>query len=214
MTTHKRGLFITIEGIEGVGKSTAMQTLADTLAAHNIAHRLTREPGGTPLAEKMREVILTPHDEPLTSEAELLLLFAGRAQHLAQVIKPALTEGAWVVCDRFIDATYAYQGGGRELSCEQVAQLDQWIVGPCQPDVTFLLHAPVELALTRMKQRGNLDRIEAETQAFFTRVQAAYHERAQQAPARFQLIDAAQPLEQVQQTLATSLTQLIESWRS
>ena len=171
---------------------------------------MTREPGGTPLAEQIRELLLTPADEPMNSDAELLLVFAARAQHLAQVIRPALARGAVVLCDRFTDATYAYQGGGRGLSFQRIEQLESFVQGEMRPDLTLVFDLPVEIGLSRAAARGRLDRFEQEGLAFFDAVRSAYLHRARQAPQRYRLIDAGQPLSVVQQHLDALLPELLE----
>lgn len=207
------GLFITLEGPEGAGKSTNREYLAAQLRAHDVDVVLTREPGGTPLAERIREILLAPSDETMSSDAELLLVFAARAQHIAQVIRPALARGAVVLCDRFTDATYAYQGGGRGLSHERIATLEHFVQGELRPDLTLVFDLPVEIGLSRAAARGRLDRFEQEGRAFFDAVRSTYLQRASAEPARYRLIDAAQPLEQVQQSLDALLPALLERCR-
>lgn len=210
-TPHsKRGQFITLEGIEGVGKSTHLTYIQQWLNHRGIDTVTTREPGGCVIAERIRAIFLEPLTEIMTAETELLLLFAGRAQHLASVILPALHAGKWVICDRFTDASYAYQGGGRFIPTERIQTLETWVHGDLQPDLTLLFDAPVEVALARMQQRGKTDRIEAENHAFFTRVRAAYLARAQKAN-RYQIIDATPSIEQVQQQLDHVLTKFIQA---
>ena len=205
-----KGLFITLEGPEGAGKSTNRDYLAERLRAHGLDVVLTREPGGTPLAERIRELLLTPADEPMAVDTELLLVFAARAQHLAQVIRPALERGAVVLCDRFTDATYAYQGGGRGLPLERIAQLEQFVQGELRPDLTLVFDLPVEIGLARAAARGRLDRFEQEGMGFFAAVRAAYLSRARAQPARYRVIDAARPLPQVQEALEALLPGLLE----
>jgi dTMP kinase len=188
------GRFLTLEGIEGVGKTTQVERLSAALHARGIEHIVTREPGGTPLAEQIRALVLNAREETMPPTAELLLMFAARAVHLANRIEPALARGEWVVCDRFTDATYAYQGGGRGLPQEPVAQLEQLVQGARRPDLTLLLDAPVPQALARAQRRNRgaaVDRFEAEKAGFFERVRAVYQQRAQAMPARFAVIDAA-----------------------
>ncbi|EKD54783.1 MAG: hypothetical protein ACD_60C00044G0002 [uncultured bacterium] len=205
----KTGKFITIEGIEGVGKTTALKYIQHYLNEQQKACVMTREPGGTPIAEKLRDILLTPYEtEIMTSETELLLMFAARAEHLAHVILPALREGKWVVSDRFVDATYAYQGGGRKIEMNKIAVLDQWIVGDHQPDLTILLDAPPDVGLLRAKHRSTEDRIEQEKIDFFERVRAVYLARAKQFSSRFRVIDATKPLASVQDELKKNLTKL------
>ncbi|OLS62183.1 dTMP kinase [Pseudomonas putida] len=207
------GLFITLEGPEGAGKSTNRDYLAGHLRDQGLDVLLTREPGGTPLAERIRELLLAPSDEKMDADTELLLVFAARAQHLAQVIRPALARGAVVLCDRFTDATYAYQGGGRGLSVERIATLERFVQGGLQPDLTLLFDLPVEVGLSRAAARGRLDRFEQEGQAFFEAVRQAYLERAKADPQRYRLIDAAQPLAAVQQSLDGLVGQIVERCR-
>ncbi|MGS2724472.1 dTMP kinase [Porticoccus sp. GXU_MW_L64] len=204
-----RGKFITLEGTEGVGKTTNMAFIQQWLTGRGIAFVTTREPGGTPLAEDVRHLLLTPRDEPVDETAELLLMFAARSQHIAQVIEPALAAGKWVLCDRFTDATYAYQGGGRGQSSEQIAQLEQLVQGELRPDLTLLLDLPVELGLQRARKRSDPDRFEAERQQFFTRVRDAYLERARQQPKRCQVVDASLPLDRVQGQIDITLQQFV-----
>ena len=196
--TEQTGVFITVEGIEGVGKTTNMAFIQDYLQSHQVSLRVTREPGGTPLAEQIRSLLLTSHDESLNDDAELLLVFAARAQHLSQLIKPALENGFWVLSDRFTDATYAYQGGGRGLSMQMIADLENAVQGELRPDLTLLLDVPVKVGLARAGQRGELDRFEREKQAFFEKVRETYLQRAAAEPERFCIIDASQPLAAVQ----------------
>ena len=207
------GLFITLEGPEGAGKSTNREYLAERLRAEGIDVVLTREPGGTPLAERIRELLLAPSDETMCADTELLLVFAARAQHLDQVIRPALARGAVVLCDRFTDATYAYQGGGRGLSQARIATLETFVQGALRPDLTLVFDLPVEVGLARASARGRLDRFEQEGRAFFDAVRSTYLERAQAQPQRYRLVDAAQTLEQVQVQLDALLPQLLDLHR-
>ena len=205
----KSGKFLTLEGTEGVGKSTNLAFVRDWLESRNIEVVVTREPGGTPLAEEIRGLLLAKRDEPVDQTAELLLVFAARAQHLAQVIKPALARGAWVLSDRFTDATFAYQGGGRGLSKAVIRQLETLVQGDLRPDLTLILDIDVKLGLSRASQRGELDRFESETLDFFERVRAAYRERANANPAHYAIVDAGQTLEKVQQDIDQVLSRLI-----
>lgn len=207
------GLFITLEGPEGAGKSTNREYLAERLREHGLDVLLTREPGGTPLAERVRELLLDPSDEPMAADTELLLVFAARAQHLQQVIRPALTRGCVVLCDRFTDATYAYQGGGRGLSIERIAQLEQFVQGELRPDLTLIFDLPVEVGLARAAARGRLDRFEQEGRGFFEAVRQAYLQRAAQSPQRYRVLDAGQTLAQVQADIDTLLPSLLEACR-
>jgi dTMP kinase len=194
------GRFLTIEGIEGVGKSTQVTRLSGSLRERGIAHVVTREPGGTPLAERIREIVLDSRVEAVPPIAELLLMFAARAVHVANHIEPNLRAGRWVLCDRFVDATYAYQGGGRRLSKDTVRQLEVMVLGARRPDLTILLDAPVELALQRAMHRNAgaaTDRFESERSEFFERVREAYCERAAAEPDRIAVLDAGQSVEQV-----------------
>ncbi len=204
-----KGLFVTLEGPEGAGKSTNREYLAERLRACGVDVVLTREPGGTPLADRIRELLLTPADEPMAVDTELLLVFAARAQHLAQVIRPALERGAVVLCDRFTDATYAYQGGGRGLSIERIAQLEAFVQGELRPDLTLIFDLPVEVGLARAAARGRLDRFEQEGLRFFESVRRAYLERAKAAPSRYRIIDAGQPLNVVQQDVQALIPDLM-----
>ena len=200
-----RGKFITIEGTEGVGKTTNIQFIQDWLLAKNLTFVATREPGGTPLAEQIRELLLVPRDELVCNTAELLLMFAGRAQHINQVIEPNLNQGAWVLCDRFTDATYAYQGAGRDMSDNLIAELETIVQGNLRPDLTLILDIPVELGLQRANERSEPDRFEQEKMAFFHAVRNGYLNIAQQNPERCVVIDASQPLAAVQQTIQSAL---------
>ncbi len=207
------GLFITLEGPEGAGKSTNREYLAERLREQGVDVLLTREPGGTPLAERIRELLLDPSDEPMAADTELLLVFAARAQHLQQVIRPALAKGCVVLCDRFTDATYAYQGGGRGLSIERIAQLEQFVQGELRPDLTLIFDLPVEVGLARAAARGRLDRFEQEGRGFFEAVRQAYLQRAAQAPQRYRVLDAGQTLAQVQADIDALLPSLLEACR-
>lgn len=207
------GLFITLEGPEGAGKSTNREYLAERLRAQGIEVLLTREPGGTPLAERIRELLLAPSDEPMASDTELLLVFAARAQHLTQVIRPALARGCVVLCDRFTDATYAYQGGGRGLSEARIAVLEDFVQGGLRPDLTLVFDLPVEVGLARAAARGRLDRFEQEGQAFFEAVRQTYLRRAGEQPQRYRIVDAARSLSEVQQALDALLPELLELQR-
>ena len=195
------GRFITIEGGEGAGKSTAQTYLTEKLTALGISVLQTREPGGTPLAEAIRRSLLSLDEETPVEMAELLLVFAARAQHLSKVIEPALNQGQWVLCDRFTDATYAYQGAGRGLSTEQIGKLEELVQGDRRPDTVILLDMPPEIGLARARARGVLDRFEQEKQAFFERVRQGYLGRAAEFPNRYVIVDAAQELSRVQKSL-------------
>lgn len=193
-TATTRGVFITFEGIDGAGKTTHMDALEQTLRAQGREVVRTREPGGTPLAEKLRGLFLHDAMDPLT---ETLLVFAGRRDHLTQVIEPALARGAWVICDRFTDATFAYQGGGRGFDLTVLNTLEQWVQGERQPDLTFLFDLPPAIAAQRLAAARQPDRFEAQDQVFFTKVREAYLARQQAQPARFALIQADQAPEAV-----------------
>ena len=193
-----RGKFITIEGTEGVGKTTNMAFIKAWLEAKKLPYLSTREPGGTPLAEQIRELLLAPRAELVCSASELLLMFAGRAQHIDQVIEPALVGGNWILCDRFTDATYAYQGAGRNMGSELITKLEILVQGSLRPDLTLILDIPVEIGLKRASARSDPDRFELEQVEFFERVRRGYLGIAEQEPDRCRLIDASQPLEQVQ----------------
>ena len=196
--TMTRGHFITMEGIEGVGKSTNMAFVQQYLEAKNIPLVLSREPGGTALGEKIRELLLDHRNQSMADDTELLLMFAARAQHLNELILPALEQGKWVLCDRFTDATYAYQGGGRGISAARIAQLEEWVQGELRPDVTLLLDAPTDIGLARAAGREQAaDRFEREKQAFFEKVRNCYLEMARAQPQRYRIIDASQSLDQV-----------------
>ncbi|WFP52168.1 dTMP kinase [Methylomonas sp. EFPC3] len=202
------GRFITLEGGEGVGKSTNLQFIRQCLAERNIPLLVTREPGGTPIAEKIRAILLDHSEEALSEQAELLLVFAARSQHIRHVIQPALQRGQWVVCDRFTDATYAYQGAGRNMDSAAIAWLERMVQGGLRPDLTFVLDAPVETGLQRAKRRGELDRFETEQGDFFERIRQSYLQRAADDPARYRVVDAALPLPQVQARLLAELEML------
>lgn len=207
------GLFVTLEGPEGAGKSTNLDYLAQHLREQGADVLVTREPGGTALGERVRGLLLDPCDEPMAADTELLLVFAARAQHLAQVIRPALARGALVLCDRFTDATYAYQGGGRGLPARRIAELEQFVQGDLRPDLTLVFDLPIEVGLARAAARGRLDRFEQESREFFMAVREAYLRRAASDPARYRVIDAAQPLERVQAFLQRLVPDLLEGRR-
>ncbi|MDD1617833.1 MAG: dTMP kinase [Methylococcaceae bacterium NSP1-2] len=203
----KRGKFITLEGGEGVGKTTNLTFIKDYLQQHAIAVTVTREPGGTALAEKIRQLVLDTDSESIAETTELLLMFAARAQHIQHVIEPALAQGNWVLCDRFTDATYAYQGGGRKLSIATIALLEQLVQGDLRPDLTLLLDAPIDIGMERAQKRGAFDRFEAEKISFFTRVRDMYLTRAAEQPARIKVIQANQPLVDVQKDIMEVMKQ-------
>lgn len=206
MTTAR---FITLEGGEGVGKSTNIAFIREFLQQQGREVLVTREPGGTAIAEKIRLLLLEKKQEPLTMQAELLLMFAARAQHIERVIRPALAAGKWVVCDRFTDASYAYQGGGRNAPMQDIAWLEQFVQGDFRPDLTLLLDAPVATGMHRIKRRGALDRFESEQLQFFQKVRQAYLLRAEQEPQRIRIIDAGRELTEVQQQIQVVLEGLV-----
>lgn len=208
---HKitKGKFITIEGVEGVGKSSAMQCLQQYLQAHDVAAVFTREPGGTEIAEAIRQTLLQPHSEIMSPDTELLLMFASRAQHLASVILPALTQNKVVISDRFTDATYAYQGGGRGINMDRIAELEKFVQGNFQPNLTLLLDAPVEVGFERIAARGIKDRIEQEHLSFFQRVRDCYLARAKRYPERFKVIDATKPMSQVHDIICEHVREVL-----
>jgi dTMP kinase len=207
------GLFITLEGPEGAGKSTNRDYIAERLREAGRDVQLTREPGGTPLGERIRELLLTPTEEPMAVDTELLLMFAARAQHIEQVIRPALARGAVVLCDRFTDATYAYQGGGRGISVSRIATLEAFVQGSLRPDLTLVFDLPVETGLARAAARGRLDRFEQEARSFFEAVRQAYLARAAADPQRYEIIDASLPLADVQAGLQAGLPRWLERAR-
>jgi len=190
--------FITFEGVDGAGKSTHLAWFADTLRQRGLEVLVTREPGGTPLGERLREILL---NQPMHAETEALLMFAARLEHIEQVIRPALQRGVWVVSDRFSDASFAYQGGGRGVPLAKLEQMERWVHEGLQPDLTLLFDIPVEIARQRLSNNLTLDRFEQEQADFFERVRAAYHHRVQKNPQRYAVIDAAQSLEKVKQQL-------------
>lgn len=206
MTSH----FITVEGGEGAGKTTQLAFMRDYLeeAGHRVL--LTREPGGTTLGEEIRTLLLGHRHDGMAVTAETLLMFAARAEHLEQVIRPALAAGCWVLCDRFTDATYAYQGGGRGLPTARIAVLEDWVQDALQPDLTLLFDLPVAVGLARAGRRGAADRFEREDWAFFERVRAAYLERASQEPGRYRVVDADRPMEAVRAEVETILAGWLE----
>jgi len=205
-----RGKFITLEGGEGVGKTTNLKFIKHYLEQHNISVVTTREPGGTPLAEKIRQLLLDNDSEAVSETAELLLIFAARAQHIKHVIEPALAEGTWVICDRFTDATYAYQGGGRNMRISTIESLENWVQGTLRPDLTILLDAPVEIGLERARLRSAFDRFESEKTNFFEQVRRAYLLQLELNPQRIKLIKANQPLIDVQKALIDLIQPLLK----
>ncbi len=202
-----RGCFITLEGPEGAGKSTMLDVVAECAAQRGVEVVTTREPGGTRLGEAVRAILLDPQQSELAADTELLLLFAARAQHIHQVIEPALVAGRWVVCDRFTDASYAYQGAGRGIPEARIAALETWVQAGLRPDLTLLFDLPVEIGLERAGRRGDADRFEREQRPFFERVRAGYLQRAAAEPSRFATIDAAADPAQVRAQIAAVLEQ-------
>jgi len=212
------GKFITLEGGEGVGKTTQLKVVQSTLQDAGLTVIMTREPGGTPRAERIRELLLGHDAESMSPTCELLLMFAARATHLHNAIIPALQRGEWVVCDRFTDASYAYQGYGRGLSLDHIQQLEVMVQKGLQPDMTLLLDAPVELGMQRAQQRSSsgekdTDRFETEQLAFFERVRTGYLVRAAAHPKRFKLIDATQSLQGVSDSIRDVITQFVRASR-
>jgi len=198
----QRGKFISIEGIEGVGKSTNIAHLTSILEERGYNVLTTREPGGTPMAERIRELLIEHGDEPMPEIAELLLMFASRSLNVSNLIQPALAAGTWVVCDRFTDASRAYQGGGRGIPLNDINQLAKLVMGDLEPDLTILLDAPVETGMSRAGQRGKPDRFEVERSEFFGRVRDAYLRLAKAEPERFVIVDATQALKSVKDDIA------------
>lgn len=211
MNKTRTGRFITVEGTEGVGKSTNIDFLCRLLKEQGIEIVLTREPGGTPLAEELRELLLSPREERVSQDTELLLMFAARAQHIENVIRPALERGAWVVSDRFTDATFAYQGGGRGVDIQSIELLEKLVQHDLHPDLTLLLDLDVEVGLKRASARSAPDRFEQEKLEFFGKVRSAYLQRAENEPQRFAVIDAAVPLENVQQQISVALSRYLSN---
>lgn len=210
MLAMKTAWFITLEGIEGVGKTTNLAFVRDYLQSRDLSVTVTREPGGTPLAEQIRTLLLSTRDETVHADTELLLMFAARAQHIAQTIKPALAAGKTVLSDRFVDASFAYQGGGRGIPVTRIAELERWTLADFRPDLTLLLDLDPEIALARTRARGATDRFEQERTEFFVRARAEYLRRAHTEPQRFAVIDAAQPLPVVQAQIASHLARLLD----
>lgn len=205
-----RGRFISLEGGEGAGKSTLLAGVLACLRQRGLSVVQAREPGGTPVGEAVRAIVLDPALAPLAAETELLLMFASRAQLVREVIEPALAAGQWVVCDRFADASYAYQGGGRGQPAARIEELERWACDGVKPDLTLLLDLPVAAGRARAAGRGEADRIESEADAFFERVRASYRDRATQEPNRFRVIDASQAPGQVLQTATHALIEWLE----
>ncbi len=207
----KRGRFISLEGGEGAGKTTNARFVVDYLRQQGVKLIQTREPGGTEVGEAIRAVLLDKKLAAMQADTELLLMFAARNEHLHQSILPALAQGIWVICDRFTDASYAYQGGGRQLSQARIAALETWVQGDIRPDTTLLFDLEVETGLARAHQRGETDRFEQEQRAFFERVRQVYLQRAQAFPQQYHIIDANPPLDQVQAQLKQVLNSLLQA---
>ncbi len=211
---NKNGKFITIEGTEGVGKSTNIAFIKSWLAAKDIEIIHTREPGGTPLAEEIRGLLLTKRGEKVDSRTELLLMFAARCQHVSQKIQPALEQGQWVLSDRFTDASFAYQGFGRELGFERLEQLEGWALQGFKPDLTIMLDLPIEIGLERAEKRGEKDRFESEQIAFFKRVRNGYLTIAEKEPERMKVIDASGSIEEVQVQIEKILIEFYQNYQT
>lgn len=210
MIKKNRGRFITLEGVEGVGKTSNISFIKSYLEKKNIELVLTREPGGTPMAEEIRQVFIKPREELVAENTELLLMFAARAQHIEGLIKPCLDSGGWVLSDRFTDASYAYQGFGRGLSVESIEMLETLVQKTLRPDLTILLDLPVAIGLERAKKRGEADRIESEDVAFFEKVRNGYLFRVENDPKRFAIVDASQSLEKVQSEIGSILDKFLQ----
>ena len=208
---HSRGKFITVEGIEGAGKSSNLDFMQRMLEVSGLKVVRTREPGGTPLGEEIRDLLLSLRHSGMSQNSELLLMFAARSEHIDRVIEPALTSGSWVLCDRFTDASYAYQGGGRGIACERIAVLERWAQGEVRPDLTLLLDLPVAEGLARAGERSEPDRFEIEQQQFFHRVRARYLEIAAASPERVRVVDASLPLPLVQQQIGELVSVFIRA---
>jgi dTMP kinase len=208
----RRGRFITLEGAEGVGKSTHLQFVCGEIRARGLKVLETREPGGTPEADEIRATLLKVRGSAFDPMAELLLMFAARALHVDNMIRPALAAGTWVVCDRFTDASYAYQGGGRGIPTARIAALERMVLRGLKPDLTLLLDVKVSVGMARARARGALDRFEREQDAFFERVRRVYRARARREPRRIAMVDAGQDIPSVQRDLAAILDECLERW--
>jgi len=206
---NNRPLFITLEGSEGVGKTSNLEYIKSMLKNADIDFIETREPGGTPLGEALRQNLLGEDFKGMSDDAELMLMFAARAEHVAKVIRPALEQGKWVLCDRFTDSTFAYQGGGRQLDISRIEGLEQWVLGDLRPDLTLLLDAPVEVGRERAGNRSAPDRFEQEQDAFFNRVRDMYLQRAKNDPTRMKVIDASLNLEAVQSQIKSIMESIL-----
>ena len=209
----KRGRFITLEGIEGVGKTTQLRRIVDGLEARGLDVLVTREPGGTPIAERIRSLIVEHGDEPMPANAEVLLIFAARALHVENLIRPALASGRWVVSDRFVDASRAYQGSGRGVAPAMIEALAELALRGLVPDATVLLDAPVDVGLGRAERRGGKDRIESEAREFFERVRARYLELARDEPGRFLVVDANDTLEAVGSAVDNAVSAILNRFK-
>ncbi|MBR7889936.1 dTMP kinase [Marinomonas sp. A79] len=207
-----KGKFISLEGGEGSGKTTAIAFIEQWLETQNIPYLLTREPGGTPLAEEIRQLVLSPREEKVSDTAELLMMFAARAQHLAEKIQPALNNGIWVISDRFLDSSYVYQGHARGGDISMLDQLSRWVVGDNLPDATLLLDVPVEIGQQRVKARQYQDRLDKETLAFHQKVRDGFLKRADLEPDRVKVIDASATLPSVKTQIESHLVQLSHTW--
>jgi dTMP kinase len=204
------GCFVTVEGGEGAGKTTQLAFMRAYLEQAGYRVMLTREPGGTPLGEEIRALLLGHRHDGMALATETLLMFAARAEHLERVIRPALATGHWVLCDRFTDATYAYQGGGRGLPAQRIAILEDWAQGTLRPDLTLVFDLPVEMGLERVGRRGAADRFEREEKAFFERIRAVYLDRARRHPDRYRIVNADRPVEAVRAEVETILAGWLE----
>lgn len=206
----QRGCFITLEGLDGAGKSTHVPWLVEQLQQRGLPVISTREPGGTALGEQLRQLVLT---QPMNLQTETLLMFAGRCEHIETVIKPALDAGKWVVCDRFTDASYAYQGGGRQLGADRIRALEQWVHADLQPDRSWLFDVPLAVARERLGRSRELDRFEQEGDAFFERTRQAYHEQARKHPERLRIIDSSLPIDDVRRNLGLQVDELLAAYQ-
>jgi dTMP kinase len=206
----QRGKFITVEGIEGVGKSTNIDVLKNAIESRGLKVLTSREPGGTPMAEKIRDILFEHGDEPMPGNAEMLLMFASRALHVDNLIRPALADGTWVICDRFTDSSRAYQGAGRGIGQDNINTLAEWVHPDLQPDLTILLDAPVETGMGRAEERGEPDRIEMERHDFFSRARDCFLALAEAEPERFVVIDASADIDTVRQAVAAEVNQLLD----
>lgn len=205
-----KGLFITLEGGEGAGKSTQMAYVEECLKKAGKSVHVTREPGGTDLSEAIRDLLLDQRQSSMAADTELLLMFAARAQHISELIRPALDAGEWVLCDRFTDATYAYQGGGRGIEKHRISALEDWVQGALRPDLTLLLDLSVDVGMSRADERGELDRFEREKRDFFDRVRKTYLDMAALYPERYRIIDAEQSIPRVQAQIDAVLIPILE----